>query len=187
MVLHFAEIYWKQVGQRVFDISLEGATVRTNYDIVKEVGPLTATTQTFAVRVTDGVLNLDLRVPYERGGADQAKLSAIEVLKKDGPAAGRSNQTLATISPSTGREELLAYPNPSAGRFTLACTTSQAQAALLTLTDQLGRVVHQQAVQMQAGANQVAVEAPSLAQGLYQLSLRTADGQRQNQRMMIRP
>lgn len=80
VVLHFAETYWTQAGQRVFNIGLEGRTVRTNYDIVAKVGPLTATTETFQVQVIDGVLNLDLVVPYLSGGRDQAKLSALEIL-----------------------------------------------------------------------------------------------------------
>ncbi|TPG65635.1 malectin domain-containing carbohydrate-binding protein, partial [Hymenobacter nivis] len=85
VVLHFAETYWTAAGQRVFDVAAEGAKVLTRYDIVKKVGPLTATSETFAVAVADGVLNLDFAAPYAGGGVDQAKISAIEVLV---PAAG---------------------------------------------------------------------------------------------------
>ncbi|AMJ64061.1 hypothetical protein AXW84_00415 [Hymenobacter sp. PAMC 26628] len=85
VVLHFAEIYWTQAGQRVFDVAAEGAKVLTRYDIVKKVGPLTATSETFAVTVADGVLNLDFSALASAGGVDQAKVAAIEVLV---PAAG---------------------------------------------------------------------------------------------------
>ncbi|SNC77728.1 N-acetylneuraminic acid mutarotase, partial [Hymenobacter gelipurpurascens] len=48
VVLHFAELYWTAAGQRVFDVSAEGQKVLTAYDIVKKVGALTATTETFS-------------------------------------------------------------------------------------------------------------------------------------------
>lgn len=92
-------------------------------------------------------------------------------------------QTAVGASPPA----LSVYPNPSSGRFTLSCTATQTQAATLLLTDQLGRVVQQQAVTMQAGANTFAVEAAAAAAGLYQLTLRTADGHTQQQKVVIQP
>ncbi len=85
VVLHFAELYWTQPGQRVFDVAAEGVKVLARYDIVKKVGPLTATSETFAVTVADGVLNLDFSALAAAGGVDQAKVDAVEVLV---PAAG---------------------------------------------------------------------------------------------------
>ena len=179
VVLHFAEIYWTQPGQRVFNINLEGQTVRTRYDIVAKVGPLVATTETFAVNVTDGVLNLDLVVPYLDGGADQAKLSALELTY--------TGEVLAARQPNDLAATLHIYPNPAAGSFTLSYTAPAAQAATLALTDGLGRVVQQQTLTLQAGANQVPVPAAGLAAGLYQLTLRTADGQRLTSKVSLRP
>ncbi|WP_240047239.1 malectin domain-containing carbohydrate-binding protein [Hymenobacter nivis] len=184
VVLHFAETYWTQAGQRVFNIVLENTTVRTNFDIVAKVGPLTATTETFVVNVTDGLLNLDLQVPYLSGGRDQAKLSAVEVL----PAAS-SRGALAAKGMASPRPVfvLQPYPNPvTAGRFTLAYTAPQAQASTLTLVDQLGRTVHEQEVQLHAGPNQVPVQLEEAKTGLYQLVLRTADGQRIAQKLIVR-
>jgi hypothetical protein len=181
VVLHFAETYWTQPGQRVFNIALEGRTVRTNYDIVAKVGPLTATTETFPVTVTDGVLNLDLLVPYLSGGADQAKLSALEVLPETS-----SRGALATLTRSPLRNALQAYPNPvTNGRFTLTYTASHAQAATLTLVDQLGHTVHTQPVPLQAGRNQIAVHPAPVPAGLYQLVLRTTDGQRSTHKVVV--
>ncbi|AMJ66893.1 hypothetical protein AXW84_16725 [Hymenobacter sp. PAMC 26628] len=187
VVLHFAEIYWTKPGQRVFDAALEGTKVLDHYDIVRKVGALTATTETFVVTVTDGVLNLDLSVPYLSGGADQPKLSAIEVLS-GGPAQAASRGALAQAAPKgPAPSGVSVYPNPSAGRFTLACTAAVAQAATLLLTDELGRVVRRQQVQLQAGPNVLPVEAAGTPTGLYQLVLRTADGQSQRQKVMIQP
>ena len=180
VVLHFAEIYWTQPGQRVFSISLEGQTVRARYDIVAKVGPNAATTETFAVNVTDGEFNLDLVVPYLDGGADQAKLSALELTRTgDAILSTRGDASLAA--------NFHAYPNPAAGRFVLSYAAPAAQAATLALTDNLGREVLRQPVRLRAGANQVPVPAAGLAAGLYQLTLRTADGQRLTSKVSLRP
>ena len=80
LVLHFAEFYWTQPGQRVFDVAAEGRKVLTRYDIVQKVGPYAATTETLQVTVTDGVLNLDFSALFSEGGHDQAKVNAIEIL-----------------------------------------------------------------------------------------------------------
>ncbi len=47
------------VGQRVFDVLVEGKTLLDNYDIVADVGHKVATMKTFDVLVTDGVLDID--------------------------------------------------------------------------------------------------------------------------------
>ena len=191
VVLHFAEIYWSQVGQRVFDVSVEGEQKLTNYDIVLDAGPLTAVTKTFPVTVTDGVLNVDLTVPYLTGGRDQAKLSAIEILTSSSSGGSVASKVLPAQQAVAARvgavRELSVYPNPAAAHFTLSCSAAQAQRATLTLTDQLGRVVQQQAVALQPGLNQVPVDAPGLSAGLYQLTLRLADGQHLHQRVLLRP
>jgi hypothetical protein len=161
-------------------VSLEGARVLDNYDIVQKVGPLTATTETFAVSVTDGVLNLDLSALAADGGVDQAKISAIEIL------SARGSRTLAaTAGRASAASPMSVYPNPSAGRFTLDYTAGKAQAATLILTDQLGRVVHQQKVSLLTGRNQVSMQMLNLPAGLYQLTMRTADGLRQSQKVSI--
>ncbi|WP_250419078.1 PKD domain-containing protein [Pontibacter deserti] len=80
VVLHFAEIYWTAIGQRVFDVSLEGVKVLDNYDIVKKVGALTATTEVLQTSVTDGMLTLVFSALPGEGGVNRPKISAIEVL-----------------------------------------------------------------------------------------------------------
>jgi len=182
VVLHFAETYWTQPDQRVFNAYLEGNKVLSKYDIVRKVGPLTATTETFLVPVTDGVLNLALTVPYEDGGRDQAKLSALEVL----PYFGTGARVLAAAQPRLVRE-LNIYPNPANNRFTLSCSASQPQVAALQLTDQLGRVVQQQTIALQQGLNQIPVEASQLKPGLYQLTVLLADGSRMQQKVVLQP
>ncbi|MCK0148354.1 malectin domain-containing carbohydrate-binding protein, partial [Arenibacter sp. F26102] len=90
VILHFAEIYWGATGggatgtgKRVFDVVMEDTTVLNNYDINAEVGPQTMVTETFAVTIVDGVLNMTFDAS---DGVNQPKLSAIEILAVSGLA-----------------------------------------------------------------------------------------------------
>lgn len=76
VVLHFAELTWTRSGQRVFDVAAEGKKVLPNYDIVRKVGALTATTETLLVTVSDGALTL----AFSNTKGDLPKVSAIQVL-----------------------------------------------------------------------------------------------------------
>lgn len=73
VTLHFAEIYHKEPGKRLFDVLLEGKTVLESYDPCAK-GFATADVRTFEVEVSDGLLEIAVlrRLDYP-------KLSAIEV------------------------------------------------------------------------------------------------------------
>ena len=76
--LNFAEIYWNQNNERVFDVKAENQLVLDNFDIHAGVGGKNiAVEKSFDVNVQDGVLNLDLSASI-----DNAKLSSIEILPK---------------------------------------------------------------------------------------------------------
>jgi len=74
ITLHFAETFWSNSGQRVFDVLLEGETLLDDYDIVAEVGPLTADVHVFDAKIVDGRMDLVFR-----STVDRPKLSALEV------------------------------------------------------------------------------------------------------------
>ncbi len=74
--LRFAEIWWTQAGQRLFNVSINGAPVLTNFDIVAAAGgPLIPIDKTFPVNASSGqiVIRFDSIL-------DNAKISAIEIL-----------------------------------------------------------------------------------------------------------
>jgi hypothetical protein len=77
VTLKFAEIYWTQSGQRVFNVLMEGVKVISNLDLVAKVGPDKAYDVTLPVRVTDGHLNIKFK-----SVVDNAKVSAIMVQAK---------------------------------------------------------------------------------------------------------
>jgi hypothetical protein len=75
VTLHFAEIYWKNSGERIFDVTIEGSRVLDRYDICAAVGCNTALALTFlGVQVQDGQLNIDFV-----NVKDNAKVSAISI------------------------------------------------------------------------------------------------------------
>lgn len=74
---HFAEIYNpnNSAGARVFDVNAEGNLLIDDLDLVAQYGQYVAAVQTFAISVTDGVLNIEAPA-----SVDNAKISAIEVI-----------------------------------------------------------------------------------------------------------
>ena len=78
VTLKFAEISMSQVGQRVFDVLIEGAVVVADLDLVAEVGPKVAYDVTVPARVTDGTLNVSFRALV-----GTAKLSAMVVMGRE--------------------------------------------------------------------------------------------------------
>jgi hypothetical protein len=83
VVLHFAEIFVRDTGKRVFDVEIEGTKVLDNYDIVKKVGVNTATTEYFTTSVTDDTLTVYFSSLAADGGVYRPLISAIEVTSPD--------------------------------------------------------------------------------------------------------
>ena len=74
--LHFAETAFEQVGQRVFDVVVEGTTALNDYDIIEAAGDNnTARVEEISgIVVTDGALTLEFNAITER-----AKVNGIEI------------------------------------------------------------------------------------------------------------
>ncbi|MGJ8726573.1 MAG: malectin domain-containing carbohydrate-binding protein [Roseibacillus sp.] len=58
--LQFAETFWETSGARVFDVSVEGALVIDDLDLVEEGGKWVAYTNSATISVSDGILNIDV-------------------------------------------------------------------------------------------------------------------------------
>ncbi|MFD1568729.1 malectin domain-containing carbohydrate-binding protein [Halolamina litorea] len=84
-------------NDRLFNASIEGQQVLSEYDIFAEVGALNATEETFTVTVTDGTLNVDFTAIN-----DNAKVSAITVTQAnesdDGGDAGTASADFAVTA-----------------------------------------------------------------------------------------
>jgi hypothetical protein len=76
VLMKFAEIYYTKAGQRIFNVSINGTPVLTNFDIVATAGaPLKALDLSFPVTATNGAVNIQ----FITGTADLPKVSAVEI------------------------------------------------------------------------------------------------------------
>lgn len=91
VVLHFAEIYYNQSGRRIFNVVIEGTTVLDDYDIFDEVGHDVAVQHSYAVNVSDGILDIEFSA-----SSDAAKIFAIEVIE-----TSSGNDPILSVSPTT--------------------------------------------------------------------------------------
>ncbi|MBD2210372.1 PQQ-dependent sugar dehydrogenase [Nostoc linckia FACHB-104] len=74
--LKFSELFWTEVGQRVFDVNAENQLVIDDLDIFKEAGGINiALDKSFKLKVTDGTLNLDFLASI-----NNAKIDGIEII-----------------------------------------------------------------------------------------------------------
>jgi hypothetical protein len=84
--LHFAEIYWTNQGQRVFNVAINGTQVLGNFDIVAEAGSsLKAIIREFT---THADANGNIVIAYTTI-VDNAKSSGIEVLALPAAVSGK--------------------------------------------------------------------------------------------------
>ncbi|MBC8767885.1 putative Ig domain-containing protein, partial [Arenibacter sp. BSSL-BM3] len=81
----------KEVGDRIFDISLEGVIVKDDLDLISEFGHLVAGMLSFPVTLSDGELN----ILFLHGVAENPIISAIEIFEVD---TANPTLTLSTIA-----------------------------------------------------------------------------------------
>ena len=174
VVLHFAEIYFAANGNRVFDVSLEGNRVLDQYDIFRKVGANTATTESFVVNVTDGVLNIYFSSLAVDGGVNSPKVSAIEIISSSG------SQAAAVEHPTT--DKLVAQPeslqklpviqklgvkvqpNPSKNHFTLTVTSGIDKPVTIAVFNSVGRLME---IRSNVGVNKTLQIGNSYRPGMY--------------------
>ena len=75
MNLKFAELYFSAAGQRVFNVSINGQPVLSNFDIVAQAGGMNrAVDRAFTVNVTNGQVSIQMNATV-----DNPQINAIEI------------------------------------------------------------------------------------------------------------
>ncbi|OWY20548.1 choice-of-anchor D domain [Sphingobacteriales bacterium UPWRP_1] len=183
--LHFAEIYWTAVGQRVFNVNIEGGPAElTNFDILAQAGASnTAIIKEFSgIYVNDGMLNINFSAVV-----NAAKIAAIEVISQGtggGPASGgnSSGKQVANESSdmqcsiSLSNENVLVYPNPFTNELFVQLVPELTGLLKISLQNLQGQVVWQQAVNKQAGQNGQTLNFDELLPGYYLLHIEAENG-----------
>jgi hypothetical protein len=135
----------------------------SDYNIAERAGgALKAVQETISVSVTDGTLNVD----FYNGSADQAKISAIEVIPEGSTtvaAARTGNFSSQTAS------EITAYPNPSAGTIVIEGVETQQPDFKILVTNGMGTYTPMFRITSSAS---VQVMLNGLKTGLYIIQVR---------------
>lgn len=149
VVLKFAEIYWSQVGQRVFNVAINGSPVLTNFDIMATAGAnFTALDKVFSTTTTNGTI----AIQFTSGPADLPKISAIEISAASGvfvqvtPStvglyASQQQQFSANVAGSTNTAVTWSYGPQvgtltAGGLYTAPASLTTAQTVSVTATSQ---------------------------------------------------
>ncbi|WP_436935881.1 malectin domain-containing carbohydrate-binding protein [Halovenus marina] len=89
-----------QVGERIFDVSIDGTTVQNDYDVMADVGFDNATMKSFEVTAADGTLDLDFT---QDGGSAYPLIYGIEILGvSDGNQLPIASFTASPTNANTG-------------------------------------------------------------------------------------
>jgi hypothetical protein len=79
--LHFSEDYWSSAGQRIFDVTINGTQVLTNFDIFAAAGGMdTAIVEQFAANVTSAGQVVISFSPASGSPDQNAKVDGIEIV-----------------------------------------------------------------------------------------------------------
>ncbi len=111
VTLRFAEWYWDNPGQRVFDVNLQGQPFLPEFDILAQVPKFTALDEWAVVQVIDGMLTIEFI-----NRVDNANVSAIEIVPGENPPAAPA--PIAGVSGEVASDARTSGPGPGAGGTT---------------------------------------------------------------------
>jgi hypothetical protein len=107
------------VGTRIFDVTINGVKVLTDYDMSAEVGCLTAQIKTFGTVATNGQIN----ITFNKGAVQNPKINAIEIYPGTHVSimdrVGGSNANLLVSSSNNG----ISVQTKTQGAYTLELRT----------------------------------------------------------------
>ena len=135
--LHFAETFHTGAGERLMDVTIEGETMLSNYDIFAEAGGMNTAVieELTGIEVSDGILDIIFARASNQTGS--AKVSGIAITV----ASLVSNESdEANALPGTHRLTA-AYPNPFNPETQFTLTVAKSQQVAIRVFDLLGREV----------------------------------------------
>ena len=99
VILHFAEIYWNAVGDREFNVIINGTQVLTNFDIFAAAGGKDiAITRSFTATANSSG---QIVIQFTVGAVDQPKISGIEIQSYSGATGAARSAPMATSYSTT--------------------------------------------------------------------------------------
>jgi uncharacterized protein (DUF608 family) len=167
VVLKFAEIYQDNPGTRIFNVNIEGNQVIRNLDLFFRTGKNIAYDVVVPVELQDGNLNIDFVTII-----DNAKLSALEVRRRDTSSGGNPNDSDIPTSYSLSQN----YPNPFNSSTIIKYELPASDHVTLKVFDILGKEVATLVNQMKAaGSYYIPFDAKSFSSGMYFYQMRSSN------------
>lgn len=138
VTLKFAELYWSQPGQRVFNVSANGTPVLGNFDIVAQAGGRNiAVDRTFYATVSNGTLNLQF-VSVK----DNAQVNGIAIL----PNSIRINAGGSSYTDPSGARWSADFSYSGGNTYTGSSTVANTDSSPLYQTARFGNFAYDVAV-----------------------------------------
>lgn len=127
VTLKFSENYWTGVGERVFNVSINGTTVLSNFDIFKDAGgQYIADDKIFNNIVSNGAITIQ----FGPASVDNAKVDAIQIITQPPTPTYTATQTnTSTVTPTrtqtmTPTVTLTNTPSSFTPTATASCTST---------------------------------------------------------------
>ena len=111
-------------------------------------------------------------------GPNNPSVDDVEMDLEEGATTGRND-----VQPQL--TQVVVYPNPTSGALSVQLHAKSTSNATLTLHDLSGRVVYTQPLSVKQGHNTLDLQLGDLANGLYHLSLRSADGVQLQRKVLL--
>ncbi len=113
LALDWAELTWTAAGQRLFNVTINGSTVLSGFDVYAQAGNKTALQKQFSVAANSGG---QIVIAFTQGGADNPFISGIEVWN---PSGGTPTPTPTNTPTPTPTPTNTPTPTPTPGSSTL--------------------------------------------------------------------
>ncbi len=165
--LHFAETNHQTSNQRIFDVTIEGEEVLSNYDIFSEAGGFaTAVVEEFPnFPISDGILNITLT-----RSVGSATINAIAITG----ATSVANEEFADDELPGTHKLSAAYPNPFNPQTQFSLSVAQTQQIEINIYNLLGQRVKSLYTGLITAKQEqtFAFDAASLPSGIYLIQVR---------------
>ena len=156
--LKFAELYYRTIGRRQFNVTINTNQVLRNFDIVGNAGAaFTAIDEAFQVQVTAG----QIVIQFQNGAADAPAINAIEIWRM-GPSGITLQVSPSSVTLSPSQSQTLSATVTGTSNTTVTWTASPSGVGLLTPT---GNSTTYTAPASIPGQRTVTVTATSVADG----------------------
>ena len=173
--MHFAETYWTAAGKRVFNVSINGSPVLTNFDVYALAGANKALVKQFPTKAD---MYGQIIVQFFRGSADQPFINGIEAIETSAAPTPPAPPTgLAGVA--NGAQVNLTWSASSTAGVTYSVYRATGSSAAVSIASELGSTAYTDTTVASATTYTyyvVAVKAATASANSNQVTVTTGGG-----------